>query len=146
MKKIIKGYSGIGGLHIFYGLAKTLSLCVWFIRCANFHNTWHLTRKLIWQVDFKTINVKNMPCFHKSTEIYKPQSVFFSISYFLIYYSLVKSLPKILKLKIFTLVLKVLIGQKINFSYYLRILSHKVRGKHTDVFMCYMASFYIINT
>lgn len=146
MKKIIKGYSGIGGLHIFYGLAKTLSLCVWFIRRANFHNTWHFTRKLIWQVYFKTINVKNMPCFHKSTEIYKPQSVIFSISYFLIYYSLVKSLPKILKLKIFTLVLKVLIGQKINFSYYLRILSHKVRGKHTDVFMCYMASFYIINT
>lgn len=27
-KKKIKGYSGIGGLHIFYGLAKTLSLCV----------------------------------------------------------------------------------------------------------------------
>lgn len=146
MKKIIKGYSGIGGLHIFYGLAKTLSLCVWFIRCANFHNTWHLTRKLIWQVDFKTINVKNMPCFHKSTEIYKPQSVIFFNFLFPNILQFGKIFTKDSEIKNIYSSLKVLIGQKINFSYYLRILSHKVRGKHTDVFMCYMASFYIINT
>lgn len=56
---------------------KDISLCVWFICCANFQNTWHFTRKLVWEVYLKTINVKNMPCFHKSTEIYEPWSVIF---------------------------------------------------------------------
>lgn len=100
------------------------------------------------QYDRYTLKPSMLKICYVFTNLQKSMShkvLFFSISYFLIYYNLVKSLSKNLKLRIFTLVIKVLIGQKINFSYHLRILSHKVRGKHSDIFMCYIASFYIIN-
>lgn len=80
-----------------------------------------------------------MACFHKSTE-YRPQSVNFINSYFLIHYRIGKIFIKESEIKenIYSSSQSInltTLGQNINFSYYLIIPLYEVRRKHSDVFI-----------